>query len=264
MNRWTQWIAYNWQALCAGKTLHPPAHWLAHPQHVAGFRRAAGWPRNQTCDWALSLDDGCRIHVQCYDEGGWSSLRAIETSGIRTAVPFTRTGVSSPRRPSVRSLVASSLRSSQPRHCIRVLRGATGDAFAGACVDRRRARRQREERAKVERNGCTQGHTRVRCIRAVLAQTAMLPLWQADRGEQPCARRLVAGRGQTDPFSGGRAHEPILPALYTTHASGLSRPGRRCVQALADGSNDNRATASRRSQGLGSVAVHGARAADNV
>ncbi|HEU4732396.1 MAG TPA: hypothetical protein VFT22_31090 [Kofleriaceae bacterium] len=66
LNMWMQWIRVNWRELCAGKWLRVPQAWLAHPQFVEGFERVVGWPKNQTCDWGLSLVDGSRLHVQCY------------------------------------------------------------------------------------------------------------------------------------------------------------------------------------------------------
>jgi hypothetical protein len=76
-NMWMQWIRANWQALRAGQWLRVPRTWLAHPQHVPGFERVVGWPKNQTCDWGLSLDDGSRIHVQCYQAADGSSMLSV-------------------------------------------------------------------------------------------------------------------------------------------------------------------------------------------
>jgi hypothetical protein len=63
---WMQWIAENWRALRAKQRLTVPDAWLPHPQFVNGFKRVRGWPAGQLCDWGLSLDDGSRIHVQCF------------------------------------------------------------------------------------------------------------------------------------------------------------------------------------------------------
>ena len=66
MQAWMQWIANNWEALCAGRKLCVRQGWLAHPRFVPGFRQVQGWPMGQSCDWGLQLDDKSRIHAQCY------------------------------------------------------------------------------------------------------------------------------------------------------------------------------------------------------
>ena len=77
LNMWMQWITMNWQELCAGKWLRVPETWLVHPQFVDGFERVAGWPKNQTSDWALSLHDGSRIHVQCFQAADGSLMLCV-------------------------------------------------------------------------------------------------------------------------------------------------------------------------------------------
>ena len=63
---WNRWITDNWQALCAKRKLCVREGWLEHPRYVAEFRQIQGWPKDQTCDWARAMNDGSRVHVQCY------------------------------------------------------------------------------------------------------------------------------------------------------------------------------------------------------
>ena len=65
---WSRWIRRNWGALLRGRWLQAPSR-LTHPSR-AGFRRlAAAEPRGQVADWALSCDDGSRVHVHEHADG---------------------------------------------------------------------------------------------------------------------------------------------------------------------------------------------------
>jgi hypothetical protein len=64
---WTRWIRENWAALVRGSMLHVAEGQLGHPARLPGlFKPAAGFPDGQTCDYVMPLDDGSRVHVQCY------------------------------------------------------------------------------------------------------------------------------------------------------------------------------------------------------
>jgi hypothetical protein len=64
---WESWISSNWSALTAGGKLEVPTAAMQHPLHRADlFRAVAGWPAGQACDFAVSMTDGSRVHIQCF------------------------------------------------------------------------------------------------------------------------------------------------------------------------------------------------------
>src|SRR5687768_10660111 len=64
---WSTWIDDNMERLSKGEKIVLEERLLGHPSHRRDlFRPVDGFPDGQSCDCALSLDDGSRVHVQCY------------------------------------------------------------------------------------------------------------------------------------------------------------------------------------------------------
>lgn len=67
MFEWMMWINNNWLELKKGRKLFVRQRGLPHPGNAdSGFTRVIGWPVEQSCDWGLPLEDGSRVHVQCF------------------------------------------------------------------------------------------------------------------------------------------------------------------------------------------------------
>jgi hypothetical protein len=63
------WLTQYWQPLCAGEKI--TLAFRSHPETL-GFRRIALAERvGQVGDWALSLDDGSRLHLWLMPDGRW-------------------------------------------------------------------------------------------------------------------------------------------------------------------------------------------------
>lgn len=76
MYEWKTWLMRNMKTLQGGDRIFVLARELPHPAYCEGFKKVDGWPDGQRCDWALRLDDGSRIHVQCYlDQNGVEKYR---------------------------------------------------------------------------------------------------------------------------------------------------------------------------------------------
>lgn len=75
---WITWIRQNWQALERGeKLIVSDWWWLGHPSRWPQlFTRGTGWPVGQDSDYMMALQDGSRIHVQCFTaKDGTAQLR---------------------------------------------------------------------------------------------------------------------------------------------------------------------------------------------
>jgi hypothetical protein len=68
MRRLDQFVAEFWAALVAGKHLEYALGEVEHPlERPDIFRQPDGaWPAGQTCDYVWRLEDGSRIHAQCF------------------------------------------------------------------------------------------------------------------------------------------------------------------------------------------------------
>lgn len=60
-------IQQNWDLLYRGKTIQYSLNEVEHPaERPDQYRRLVyAWPVGQSCDYAQSLCDGSRIHIQC-------------------------------------------------------------------------------------------------------------------------------------------------------------------------------------------------------
>lgn len=61
------WLRRNWAALLRGQKLRVRVAEVGHPRDLPHlFRPTSGWPDGQSCDFAMRLEDGSRVHAQCY------------------------------------------------------------------------------------------------------------------------------------------------------------------------------------------------------
>lgn len=67
MSDWWMWIEQNCAALNAGEKIVISEHLLGHPRSRPDlFSPVVGYPDGQTCDWAVPLEGGKRVHAQCF------------------------------------------------------------------------------------------------------------------------------------------------------------------------------------------------------
>lgn len=73
---WQHWIRTHWSALTAGNKLYIPQSEIMHPGRCPLFTAGLGFPDGQTCDYMMPINDGSRIHVQCFTSAnGVASFR---------------------------------------------------------------------------------------------------------------------------------------------------------------------------------------------
>ncbi len=65
---WSEWINGAWTMLKQGSRVKVPS-WLPHPMEAGFSPTYMAEPNGQCRDWALSLNDGSRIHIHEFCDG---------------------------------------------------------------------------------------------------------------------------------------------------------------------------------------------------
>ncbi len=64
-----RWLTPRWQRLCAGEKIE--FVFGTHPQWHGFQRLSLAEPNGQVEDWAMSLEDGSRLHLWLMPDGRW-------------------------------------------------------------------------------------------------------------------------------------------------------------------------------------------------